>query len=77
MLTVQPFVMPKRKLDNARAYETVRNWLLKSGHLIPRRLQWCRPRLSNSWHLDEMWCGSPASGCISARVDHDGEVFDT
>jgi hypothetical protein len=66
MLTVQPFVMPKRKLDNARAYETVR-----------MKLQWCRPRLSNSWHLDEMWCGSPASGCISARVDHDGEVFDT
>jgi hypothetical protein len=36
------------------AYETVRSWLLKFGPVIARRLPWCRPRLSNSWHLDEM-----------------------
>ena len=45
------------------SYETVRYWVLKFGPVIARRLRRCRPRTSNRWHLDEMWWGSPASGC--------------
>jgi putative transposase len=50
--------------------------MLKFGPAIARRLRRCRPRPSNRWHLDEMWCGSPASGCICGGPSTTGEVLD-
>ena len=45
-------LLAERRLDIS--YETVRNWVLKFGPVIARRLRRCRPRASNRWHLDEM-----------------------
>src|SRR3954469_25126259 len=56
-------LLAERGLDIS--YETVRSWVLKFGPVIARRLRRRRPRPSDRWHLDEMWSGSPASGCIS------------
>jgi transposase-like protein len=55
-------LLAERGLDIS--YETVRRWVLKFGPTIARRLRQRRPRPSDRWHLDEMGCGSPASGCI-------------
>jgi hypothetical protein len=44
--------LAERGLDIS--YETVRNWVLKFGPVIARRLRRCRPRPSTRWHLDEM-----------------------
>jgi putative transposase len=55
-------LLAERELDSS--YETVRRWVLKFGPTIARRLRQRRPRPSNCWHLDEMVCASPASGCI-------------
>ena len=46
------------------SYETVRRWVRKFGPLIARKLRQRRPRPSDRWHLDEMWFGSQAGGCI-------------
>src|SRR5215210_4366161 len=56
-------LLAQRGLD--LSYESVRSWVLKFGPMIVRRLPQRRPRPSDRWHLDEMWSGSPASGCIS------------
>jgi transposase-like protein len=45
-------LLAERGLDIS--YETVRNWVLKFGPVIARRLRRLRPRPSNRWHLDEM-----------------------
>src|ERR1700730_2193796 len=57
--------------------ETVRNWVLKFGPVIARRLRWRRPRSSNRWHLDEMVVRIAGERMYLWRaVDHEGEVLD-
>ncbi len=45
-------LLAERGLDIS--YETVRQWVLKFGPIITRRLRQRRPRPSDRWDLDEM-----------------------
>ena len=56
-------LLAERGLDIS--YETVRRWVLKFGPAIARRLRQRRPRPSDRWHLDETWCATAVSECIS------------
>src|SRR6201988_598395 len=68
-------LLAERALDIS--YETVRNWVLKFGPVIARRLRRCRPRPSNRWHLDEMVVRIAGQRMYLWRaVDHEGEVLD-
>ena len=44
------------------SYETVRRWVLKFGPKFARNLRRLRPRLSGTWHLDEMVDGRQGRG---------------
>src|SRR5262245_30429637 len=68
-------LLAERGLDIS--YETVRRWVLKFGPAIARRLRQRRPRPNDRWHLDEMWCASPASGCISGVLSMTRARFST
>jgi putative transposase len=43
------------------SYETIRRWVAHFGPLIAADLRRRRCRPHAVWHLDEMWCRSPAS----------------
>src|SRR6478672_4840848 len=58
-------------------YETVRNWVLKFGPIIARRLRRGRPRPSDRWHLDEMVVRIAGKHMYLWRaVNHEGEVLE-
>jgi transposase-like protein len=68
-------LLAERGLDIS--YETIRNWALKFGLVIARRLRRGRPRPSNRWHLDEMVVRIGGERMYLWRaVDHEGEVLD-
>jgi transposase-like protein len=68
-------LLAERGLDIS--YETVRSWVLKFGPVIARRLQRCRSRPSDRWHLDEMVVRIANKRMYLWRaVDHEGEVLD-
>jgi transposase-like protein len=68
-------LLAERGLDIS--YETVRNWVLKFGPVIARRLRRRRPRPSDRWHLDEMVVRIAGTRMYLWRaVDHEGEVLD-
>jgi putative transposase len=68
-------LLAERGLDIS--YETIRNWALKFGLVIARRLRRGRPRPSNRWHLDEMVVRIGGQRMYLWRaVDHEGEVLD-
>jgi transposase-like protein len=68
-------LLAERGLDVS--YETVRNWVLKFGPMIARRLRRSRPRPSDRWHLDEMVVRIAGKHMYLWRaVDHEGEVLD-
>ena len=66
-------LLAERGLDIS--YESVRNWVLKFGPMIARRLRQVRPRPSDRWHLDEMVVRIADKRMYLWRVvDHEGEV---
>ena len=68
-------LLAERGLDVS--YETVRNWVLKFGPMIARRLRRSRPRPGNRWHLDEIVVRIAGKHMYLWRaVDHEGEVLD-
>src|SRR5437764_7638659 len=68
-------LLAQRGLD--LSYESVRNWVLKFGPLIARRLRQNRPRPSDRWHLDEMVVRIAGKRMYLWRaVDHEGEILD-
>ena len=68
-------LVAERGLD--LSYESVRSWVLKFGPAIARRLQRCRPRPSDRWHLDEMVVRIAGKHMYLWRaVDHEGEVLE-
>src|ERR1700746_2129847 len=68
-------LLAERGLDIS--YETIRCWVLKFGPVIARRLRRCRPRPSNSRHLDEMVVRIAGKRMYLWRaVGHEGEILD-
>jgi putative transposase len=68
-------LLAERGLDVS--YETVRQWVLKLGPAIARRLRQGRPRPSPRWHLDEMVVRIAGERMYLWRaVDDEGEILD-
>jgi transposase-like protein len=66
-------LLAERGLDIS--YETVRQWVLKFGPIITRRLRQRRPRPSDRWDLDEMVVRIAGERMYRWRAV-DGEVLD-
>jgi putative transposase len=68
-------LLAERGLDVS--YETVRNWVLKFGPMMARRLRQRRPCPSDRWHFDEMVVRIAGKRMYLWRaVDHEGEILD-
>ena len=59
------------------SYETVRRWVLKFGPIYASLLRKHRPRLSDQWHLDEVFVSINGKRSYLWRaVDNEGEVLE-
>src|ERR1700676_2783692 len=68
-------LLAERVLDVS--YERVRNWVLKFGPMMARRLRQRRPCPSDRWHFDEMVVRIAGKRMYLWRaVDHEGEILD-
>src|ERR1700751_4523949 len=60
--------------EGSTSYVTVRQWVVKFGAIITRRLRQRRPRPSDRWDLDEMVVRVAGKQMYLWRaVDHEGE----
>ena len=59
------------------SYESIRRWVAKFGTMFARNLRRLRPRLSSTWHIDEMAIRIGGKRMWLWRaVDSEGEVLD-
>src|ERR1700751_4169000 len=63
--------------EGSTSYVTVRQWVVKFGAIITRRLRQRRPRPSDRWDLNEMVVRIAGEQMYRWRaVDDEGEVLD-
>ena len=68
-------MLAERGID--ASYETVRRWALKFGRIYADRIRRRRPRLSDRWHLDEIFFKIGGKTVYLWRaVDDEGEVLE-
>ena len=59
------------------SYESIREWCLKFGGMYTKRIRFCRGRLGDRWHLDEVFLRINGKlQYLWRAVDQDGEVLD-